>query len=82
MSTCQRPPAHYSFAPAISSISRLMSMPSQINPFSVRVYPDNPDPHPTSNTNDPSSRFNNSMALSANCLCIVCIRVLDSYFDA
>jgi hypothetical protein len=58
ISICQSPPSNY-FCEEISSISRLISNPSQIYPLDVKVYPDKPEPQPISSTNDPASRLSN-----------------------
>ena len=38
-------------------------MPSHMYPFSDKVSPDRPEPHPISNTSEPSEILSNSMAL-------------------
>jgi hypothetical protein len=68
ISTCISPPFTYSLEPAMLSMSLLMSMPSHMKSFSVKVSPEIPEPAPISRMYDPGSMFRSSMALSAICL--------------
>ncbi len=63
ISICQRPPLIYYLELAILSISRLISIPYHIYPFSSNVSAESPEPHPTSRTSDPEARSSNSIAL-------------------